>query len=298
MLRDVANLITATFPKSIVVDEDTPRDLWPIHANPTQIHQVLLNLCVNARDAMPSGGTLRLRAENCVLDAASAARIDGARPGAWLVLHVEDTGTGIPPEMLPRIWDSFFSTKPADKGTGLGLSTVRGIVETHHGFITLQTELNYGTTFRVYLPPEESAVAGDARASAPSAGSGRGELILFVDDEVLIRDTADAILRDAGYRVVTAADGYEATARFEARAAEIALIITDLDMPNVDGETLASAIHVFYPALKILAISGLASRGMKKKTLDFASAYLAKPFTAQALLHSVDQLLHGKTTPA
>jgi two-component system, cell cycle sensor histidine kinase and response regulator CckA len=152
ILQDTKNVITETFPKNIHISDGIPGNLWPITANPTQIHQVLLNLCVNARDAMPSGGRLSLRAENCVLDAATAQSMDGAKPGAWVVIHVEDTGSGIPDEALAHIWDPFFTTKGPGKGTGLGLSTVRGIVNNHKGFISLRTLRGQGTAFRVFFP--------------------------------------------------------------------------------------------------------------------------------------------------
>ncbi len=293
LLRDITTVVTETFPKSITLNEEVPNELWPILANPTQIHQVLLNLCVNARDAMPNGGTLTVGAENCVLDAKAAAAIEGAKPGAWLVLHIEDTGTGIPPAVVARMWEPFFSTKPLSKGTGLGLSTVRGIIETCHGFITLRTGLGRGTCFRVYLPAAQSVIAADGSAHPYSSKRGRGELILLVDDEELIRDLAGATLTKAGYRVITTADGFEAAGAFESNVGEIALIITDLDMPNVDGETLVEVIRTFKPHLKILAMSGGGSRQSKARPTEFASAFMAKPFSAETLLTHVDKLLHG-----
>ena len=295
LLRDITGLVTETFPKSIVFEEKFPAELWPIRANPTQIHQVLLNLCVNARDAMPKGGTLTVRAENCVLDAKAAAAFEGATPGAWLVLHVEDTGTGIPPEVLARIWDPFFTTKTTDKGTGLCLSTARGIVASHGGFITLETKLGRGTTFRVYLPAAEGAASAADVVRPLPAVRGHGELILFVDDEQSIREVAETILTRSGYRVITACDGVEAIARFATHATDVALIITDLDMPLLDGTALASAIRRLDPTKKILAMSGLGStsRLQKERTGEFASAFLAKPFTVDALLDSVAPLLPG-----
>jgi PAS domain S-box-containing protein len=151
---ETRNVITETFPKNIKLDSSIPGSLWSIVANPTQIQQVLLNLCVNARDAMPDGGMLTLRAENCFLDLekASAIGVEGAKPGDWVVLHVEDTGTGIPDEALAHIWDPFFTTKGPGKGTGIGLFTVRGIVSNHGGFISLRTQRGRGTTFRVHFP--------------------------------------------------------------------------------------------------------------------------------------------------
>src|SRR5580658_5331902 len=155
LLQEALTVAGETFPKNIRVEDNFPGNLWPIMADPTQIHQVLLNLCVNARDAMQDGGTLWLSAENCLLDEVTARKIGGARPGAWVVLHVEDSGTGIPAEALSQIWEPFFTTKGEGKGTGLGLSTVRSIVENHNGFISLKTQPGRGTIFRVYLPAAE-----------------------------------------------------------------------------------------------------------------------------------------------
>jgi len=292
LLHDISGIITQTFPKSILLREDVPNDLWPVMANLTQIHQVLLNLCVNARDAMPSGGTIQLRAANCRLDAAAARAIEGAAPGAWLMLQVSDSGTGITPEVLARIWEPFFTTKAAGQGTGLGLSTVRGIVETCRGFTTIETEVGRGTTVRVYLPAEHSS--GDPQGTlAPSAASrGQGELILLVDDERSIREIARDTLRHAGYRVVVAADGAEAIRVYEAQRAEIALVITDLDMPLIEGAALATFLRGKNPALKILAMSGSSSRSTQEKPCEFASAFMAKPFTVEQLLRHVGQLLH------
>jgi two-component system cell cycle sensor histidine kinase/response regulator CckA len=294
LLHDIVQVVTETFPKSILLDEQVPAGLWPIQANPTQIHQVLLNLCVNARDAMPQGGTLLLRAANCSLDHAAARAIDGASMGDWLVLEVGDTGTGIPPEILARIWDPFFTTKATGAGTGLGLSTVRGIVETCHGFITLRTEAGRGTTICIYLPAllevEEDADTAQSLAQAP----GNGELILLVDDEESIRELAGTTLTQAGYKVITAVDGFAAMQLFEAHSSEVALVITDLDMPNMNGESLRHIIHTFRPTLKILTMSGNGSnRPPASEPGLAASAHIAKPFTVQTLLTQVQRLLRG-----
>ena len=198
LMRDIVSVIEQTFPKAIELVHQIPADLWPVQGNASQIHQVLLNLCVNARDAMPQGGTLRISAANRRLDGAEAVAIPGARPGAWLVLEISDTGTGIPPELLERIWQPFFTTKGAGKGTGLGLSTVRGIVAGHQGFIELRTEAGLGTTFRVSLPAVESEPAQSASKPPFAIPDGQGELILVVDNVEAIRDTVAAILGKHG----------------------------------------------------------------------------------------------------
>jgi two-component system cell cycle sensor histidine kinase/response regulator CckA len=299
LMRDIASVMSGTFPKSITIEDYIPADLWPIKANPTQIHQVLLNLCVNARDAMPNGGTLRLKAENRTLENARASAIPGGRAGAFVVLDVEDTGTGIPPEVLKQMWQPFFTTKEAGKGTGLGLSTVRGIVENHNGFVEVKTDVGSGTCFRIYFPAAEDGTTERSSASAAPMPFGRGELILVVDDERHIRDMTATMLARSGYRAIVASDGAEAAALFAQRAAEIRLVITDLHMPNLDGATLCRALRRINPAAKVLVVSGLSStlgnRPADYKPEEFADDLLHKPFKPEALLAKVHRLL---ATPA
>jgi two-component system cell cycle sensor histidine kinase/response regulator CckA len=293
LMKDALSVTNETFPKNIRVIETIPTNLWPVMADPTQVHQVILNLCVNARDAMPGGGTLSLGAENCLLDEVTARKIDGGRPGAWTVLYVEDSGTGIPAEALSHIWEPFFTTKGEGKGTGLGLSTVRSIVANHNGFITLKTQPGRGTTFRVYLPAAElKANVGVIDAAAPKEDRGNGELVLVVDDEPQIRDITAAMLSRNGYRVLTAGDGAEAVALFATRSGEISVLITDLIMPNLDGAALANIALHLNPRLKVLAMSGLSSANRTGKTERFGGAFLFKPFKLQALLAAVGALLH------
>jgi PAS domain S-box-containing protein len=294
LARDIVELIEETFPKSIKLEQHFPGDTWPIRANPTQIHQVLLNLCVNSRDAMPGGGTLRLRTGNRRLEPAQALAIPGARPGAFVTIEVEDTGTGIPAEALAHIWEPFFTTKQAGKGTGLGLSTVRGIIESHQGFIELQTTAGQGTTFRINLPAAESDTATDQLAAPPFLPRGSGELLLLVDDEATNRDVTHATLARYGYRVLAAASGTEGVSLFIPRSDEIRLLITDLHMPNLDGASLTRILQRIKPGLKVLAISGLTSGPVgtaTEKPDQFATDYLQKPFKPEALLLKVHKLL-------
>lgn len=293
LLRETANVIRETFPKNIRLEDNIPSNLVPIMADPTQIHQVILNLCVNARDAMPSGGTLRLRAENCRLDQEAASKFEGAAAGSWLVLHIEDSGSGIPDETLSHIWEPFFTTKEAGKGTGLGLSTVRGIVESHKGFISLKTLPGHGTTFRVYLPATEIPASGATAVPARTrVVQGKGELVLIVDDEPQIRDVTAAILSRHGYRVLIAGDGIEAVALFAPRSSEISVVVTDLRMPNLDGAALAHIVRRLNPSVKTLAVSGLSSGADAAEMKRLAGAFLYKPFKADALLQAVASLLH------
>jgi CheY-like chemotaxis protein len=289
------SVVRESFPKDITLDARLQDNLWPILADPTQVHQVLLNLCVNARDAMRAGGTLTLNAENCLLSEGAARRIEGASAGAWVVLHVADTGTGIPADVLEHIWEPFFTTKGAEGGTGLGLSTVRGIVENHKGFITLSTHAGRGTTFRVHLPAAEvKKEGGNVEPIQPSAMEGAGELIVVVDDDARIREMTAAILSRHGYRVLTASDGTEAVAIFAARGTEISMIVTDVRMPNLDGAALANVVLQLNPLVKILAMSGLSSGGQNGQMQRYAGAFLYKPFKVEALLHAVHGLLHSE----
>lgn len=294
LLRDISGVIAGTFPKSIRLEDYIPSDLWPITANPTQIHQVLLNLSVNARDAMPNGGTLQLRAENRVLDLTAANAIEGARAGLFLVLHVEDTGTGIAPEVIARMWEPFFTTKETGKGTGLGLSTVRGIVENHNGFIQVTTAPGRGSAFHIFLPAAEGAVPVRADAPTRRLAPGKGELILVVDDERYIRDMTRTMLTRAGYRVILAGDGAEAATVFAQHAADIRLVITDLHMPNLDGAMLGRALRRINPAARLLVMSGMSSALGNRpayKPEEFANGFLHKPFKPEALLAKVQELL-------
>jgi PAS domain S-box-containing protein len=289
LLRDIASIITETFPKALQFVEEVDGNLWTIRADTTQIHQVLLNLCINARDAMPAGGTLTLRAGNCRLDEAAARAIEGASPGVWLRLEVGDTGTGIPPAVLARIWEPFFTTKAPGKGTGLGLSTVRGIVERHLGFVTVQTAAGQGTTFTVYLPAAEGAP--EAENPAPAVSRGAGELVLIVDDEEAIRDVTTGILTHHNYRVLVANDGIEGVGLIAKHGLEIRLVITDFNMPGLSGDVLARVARSLNPTIKIIGMSGGDESRQVATTDPYADVFLAKPFKAETLLNEVQRLL-------
>ncbi|MDB6168834.1 MAG: hybrid sensor histidine kinase/response regulator [Verrucomicrobia bacterium] len=297
LLRDVGEVIEASFPKSIVLDEQVPDALWPIHANPTQIHQILLNLAVNARDAMmPRGGTLRLRAENRTL--VEPAALEGARPGEFLILEVSDTGTGMAPEVIARIWEPFFTTKAEDKGTGLGLSTVRGIAAAHGGFVTVESRVGYGSCFRVFLPAVKPAGHASAPVAEPATPQGNGELVLIADDEADVRDLIAAILVQHGYQVLTCKDGIEAIGLFSRRGPEIKAVVTDISMPNLGGAALALVLRRLQPAIPILATSGLGSADPAGASESAAfSATLSKPFTVDALLLAVHRILLKSSIP-
>lgn len=301
--RDVVSIVEASFPKNIIVEQHIATGAWPVQANPTQIHQVLLNLCVNARDAMPQGGTLSIRVSNRKLDSDEAAALPEARAGEWLVLEVADTGTGIPADIVPHIWDSFFTTKAPGKGTGLGLATVRSIVTAHLGFIGLETAVGKGTTFRVFLPAsrDPEAKASESGSPFPVPATIREELILVVDDDASVREIIAAVLAQHDYRVITCADGIEAIVNYNAKARDIALVITDVDMPNLGGAILAATLRRLNPQLRIVAMSGLSSAGVAREDVEeikrIAAAFLPKPFSATDLLAVVHRVLNPNPNP-
>lgn len=298
LIRDIADVISETFPKNIRLTTQCPNDLWLISANPTQVHQVILNLSVNARDAMPAGGDLRISASNCLLDEAAAAALENGRAGAYVRLEIADTGTGMAPEILARIWEPFFTTKGAGKGTGLGLPTVRGIVQSHHGFMSLATAPGRGTTFQIHLPAEHTASGAEPGRHPVELPRGQGELVLVVDDETSVRDLATAILMRHGYRVLAAASGLDALALFVPRSNEVSLIVTDLNMPALDGLAFSGIIRRLSPAVRILMMSGMApsaAPGKARPTKD--TPFLAKPFSVAALLTAVHHTLHPDELP-
>ncbi|MBI3885542.1 MAG: response regulator [Opitutae bacterium] len=294
LVRDIADVALETFPKSITIATDLPGDLWLVQANPSQIHQVLLNLCVNARDAMPRGGKLTLAMHNSRPAAGGPPVPASLAPGPTVVITVSDTGTGIPPDVLEKIWDPFYTTKAPTKGTGLGLSTTRGIIESLGGSIAVETALGAGTTFTVSLPALEATVARDSAQPFALAPTCNNELILIIDDETHIRDVARATLVQFGYRVLLAPDGAEAVPLYAARAADIALVITDLNMPNLDGLGFAQIARQMKPDVKIILSSGFGSSHHLGEARRLCEGFLQKPFTVEELLRQVHQVLHPK----
>ncbi len=301
ILNEIGNIAVDTFPKSIEVQVDCVKNAWLLHGDPTQIHQVVMNLCVNARDAMPGGGRLELKLENVRLDETYAQMHPDARPGPHVCIAVGDQGTGIPPEIRDRIFEPFFTTKETGRGTGLGLSTVRGIVRSHGGFINLYSELGRGTTFRVYLPASEADLAA-AAAEAPRKLEnlrGRGEMILLVDDEAAIRRVASRTLETFGYRVLTAANGAEGVSLYVLHRHEIAVVLSDLAMPVMDGLAMAHALKSIAPEVRMIGTSGLATAGVEAKLRDLGvEHFLNKPFVAENLLRSLRELIDGQPDPA
>ena len=292
LIKEVIRILRETLPKSIAVRFFIPDNLWTVQADPTQIHQVLMNLCVNSRDAMPQGGTLTLKAENVAIDADYTAMHADARVGKFVMIAIGDTGGGIAPENLDKIFDPFFTTKEIGKGTGLGLSTVIGIVKGHSGFINVYSEPGRGTRFDVYLPAIETAENHDAVAVQAGLPAGSGEYVLIADDEELIRNVAQATLQTHGYRVLTAADGAEALAVYQKHKKQIAVVITDMMMPVMDGAALTRALLKVNPKISIIATSGLLETNeTRRKYSPKIKAFLPKPFTAEKLLVALARVL-------
>jgi PAS domain S-box-containing protein len=288
IILDVEKLLRETFPRSIRLQVRAPRDLWPVQGIATQLNQVLMNLCVNARDAMPNGGRLEITAENTVLHELYARQRGDARPGPHVLLTVSDSGTGIPPDVLPRIFEPFFSTKEVGKGTGLGLSTVANIVKGHEGFLHVYSELGKGTAFKVYLPALASEVTRRQDTEPEPLPRGKGECVLVVDDEAGVRQVAKASLESHGYRVFTASDGTEALTIFIQQRAQIDLVLTDMMMPFMDGPSLIRALRNLDPAVRIIGCSGLMdAQRLAQLSESGPLDLLQKPFDIARLLKTV-----------
>ena len=252
LLRDLKNIIKDTFPKNIQLSFSIPNDTWTIFGDPTQVGQILMNLSVNARDAMPNGGTLTIGVENCVIDEQYAAMNIEAKPGRYVKISVTDSGAGIPPDLRKKIFDPFFTTKELNKGTGLGLSTVVAIVKGHGGILNVYSELRKGTTFKIYLPAMEISSAGRKQQPEPvTMPRGNGEMVLIVDDEASFRSIISQTLQAFGYRVLTATDGADAMAVYTEHKNEIAVILTDMMMPVMSGPATIHALKRINPAIKV-----------------------------------------------
>jgi len=269
-------------------------DLWTITGDSTQLHQVLLNLCLNARDAMPDGGKLSIQLENTVLDETYVSLHLDAKPAAYLVITVTDTGMGIPPELQDKIFEPFFTTKDMGKGTGLGLSSVLAIVKSHGGFINFYSEAGQGSTFKIYLPASaEPGAAEIAAVDQTKLPGGQNELVLVVDDEESIRRTAKKLLERFGYRVLLAENGAEAVSIYTQRKNEIALVLTDMAMPIMDGLATIIALKAINPGVKIIGSSGLDANGTVAKASGAGvKHFIPKPYTAEVMLQTVHKILH------
>jgi PAS domain S-box-containing protein len=292
LIQEMETLMMGSFPKNLEILVKYDPKLPNVLGDPTQLHQVLMNLCVNARDAMPQGGTLMLAAQSASLDAAQASSIPEAKPGNYLLLRVSDTGTGMPPEIQDRIFEPFFTTKAQDKGTGLGLSTVMGIVKGHGGFLKVYSQPGQGSTFNIYLPIDRATNDTEHLAKPAVKLRGQGETILLVDDEPGVREVARALLQRMNFKVLVASDGTEGLKQVSQNHAELRGIITDLHMPQMDGLAFIRALRQKLPNIPVVVSSGRAD--------DFTTGefnklgrvnFLEKPFTEEALAAAVAKML-------
>ena len=300
VIADLTRVIGETFPKSIAIAAHVADDLWRVRGEATQIHQILLNLCVNARDAMPRGGSLTIRADNIQLDGAAARRGRNAEPGAYVRLCVTDTGAGIPADIADKIFDPFFTTKPLGEGTGLGLATVVGIVKSQGGSLSFDSHVGQGTAFEVLLPAQFGAAARIEVVEPSIPPPGNRETILVVDDEANIRSVLSGALSRHNYEVLAAADGAEAAAVFARHVNTIKLVIADIDMPFIDGVTLTKVLRNLNPTIKVILSTGTVNARAMAQAAEFNgvgfTSVLGKPYTAARVLAVVHEALHGETS--
>lgn len=298
LIREMIAIMRETFPRGITISDSVPSHLWPVMADATQLHQVLLNLCVNARDAMPNGGRLSITAQNARVEAGDQATHLKPRPGPHVLLSVSDTGIGIPQHVLDRMFEPFFTTKEMGKGTGLGLSTVLGVVKSHGGFITVYSEVNRGSVFKIYLPADLTSVEGALR-ERPRSPKGDQQLILIVDDDASIRTSLRRTLEEHNYRVLSAADGREALSVFKEQPQAVKLLLTDLMMPGMNGIALIREVRRLAPHVRVIAASGLhdSDRGEELAALG-VTEILAKPCESGEILEAVERGLRENPQPS
>ncbi|MBW4612694.1 MAG: PAS domain S-box protein [Desmonostoc vinosum HA7617-LM4] len=293
LLQEIEQIIKQTFPKSITCQTNIPENLWYVCGNTTQIHQVLMNLVVNARDAMPNGGILRIAAENFIIDEHYTQINIDAQMGSYIAIMVTDTGMGMSLETQERIFEPFFSTKEIGKGTGLGLSTALGIIKNHGGFVNVYSQVDRGTQFTVYLP---ASAYKDTRSLSQELEplTGNGELILVVDDEAVIREITKLSLETYNYQVLTASDGVEAIAIYTQYQQEISVVLLDMMMPSMSGAIAIRKLKKINPDITIIATSGLLSHQNITEVAGMGvSAFLSKPCTAKELLQAISAVKWG-----
>lgn len=290
LIAEVKHTALETFPKTVKIQTNVAPDLWTVFGDATQLHQVLMNLCINASDAMPCGGTLDIEAFNFLVDNNYARLHLDAKVGPHLVISVSDTGVGIVPDVMDRIFEPFFTTKEFGQGTGLGLSTVHMIVKSHGGFVDVASSIGQGTQMKVYLPAIHAIEP--VQTEEPKIPLGNGELILVVDDEEPIRETCKVSLESYNYRVLTANNGLEAIALYAEHRHKIQLAIIDMMMPTMDGAMAIRALERINPDIKIIAMSGLLSDNEVSNPVDgYIKAFLPKPLAIAELLTKIQQIL-------
>ena len=290
---EVVRILRNTFPKNIELQTEVADDLQTIQGDATQLHQCLLNLCVNARDAMPDGGSLRLEAANVAVDSSLAAIVPDASPGPHVLWRVIDSGHGIDAENLQRIFDPFFTTKGPDAGTGLGLSTTLGIVRGHGGFLRVHSTPGRGTQIAIYLPAVETPSAKTGNAADPLQ-RGSGEIIRVVDDELSLRKIATRALKRLNYTPLTATGGMDALELIAERGAEIQAVVTDLNMPRMNGLEFVRRLRETLPDIPVTVASGLLDDEMSKAFTECRiTESMNKPYTQAQLSQVLQRMLKG-----
>jgi two-component system, cell cycle sensor histidine kinase and response regulator CckA len=293
ILNEITRIVHATFTKSIQLETDIPTDLGNISGNPTQVYQALLNICVNARDAMPDGGTLSIRAENISIGPNNEHSYLKIRHGSYIAISISDTGTGIPHEIRDKLFSPFFTTKEEGKGTGLGLPTVEFILRNHGGYIEVDSEENRGSTFTLFFPvSDEPAV--EPKKEAEDLPTGNGACVLIIDDEAAVREMISEILHSHNYEVLVAKDGAEGLAKYLHFKDRIDVVLTDNNMPNFNNEHLITSLREANPDVKVVLTTG--SHEAQRDFQDLRppiAGFLHKPYTTHSLL----TLLHKTLNP-
>jgi PAS domain S-box-containing protein len=293
IIEEIAKIAKETFPKTVRVRTNYADDVRLVEGDPTQLHQVLLNLSLNARDAMSEGGSLSLTAENFDVDEQYATMTPGLKAGPHVLISVMDTGTGIAQDIVEKIFDPFFTTKETGMGTGLGLSSALGIVRSHGGVIKVYSAAN-GSTFRVYLPSTAGVFQADETKAQTDVPTGHGETILIVDDELAIREVAKVVLSKSGYKVLAADDGPSALALFMQQSKEIDVVLTDVVMPIMSGMVLARTLRKMDVKAKVIVSSARDSDYNPGELTDIGvQGCLDKPYSRATLLRAVDRVLHN-----
>ncbi|MFM2062870.1 MAG: hypothetical protein RLZZ507_2540 [Cyanobacteriota bacterium] len=292
LITEIIQIAKQTFPKSIEFSAQIPEDLWTVSGDSTQLHQVLMNLVLNARDAMPEGGLLTISAENRFIDEVYTQMHLEANVGDYIVISVTDTGMGMCPEILERIFEPFFTTKEVGAGTGLGLSTAAFIIKSHNGFVTVSSQVGKGSTFKIFLPSVEAHQLPSLEQLEILPGT--GELILVVDDEPQIRDVAKIILENHNYRTLTASNGIEAIALYAQNKQQISAVLMDMIMPEMDGVTAIYTLQKMNPEVQVIACSGLGTIELLPQSAETkVQAVLLKPYTANDLLKNLNQVIRN-----
>jgi PAS domain S-box-containing protein len=298
IIRDVVTLLTDTLPRTISIETNVKQDLWLVRANSTQLVQTLINLGINARDAMPKGGRLVFGVENTMLDEAVVKANPGTKAGPHVLFTVSDTGTGIPSEMLSHIFDPFFTTKPSGKGTGLGLSTVMGIIKGHCGLIQVHSEVGQGTEFRLYIPAVVATVPTVGKAPGTAPPRGHGETVLVIDDEDGVREIVRKLLVAFGFNVLVAPNGLEGLSLYRRHRDQVKVVLTDMMMPGLQGAEVIKELRSLNSDVRIVAMSGIMSELAPLPKERGRLAILSKPMSGPELVRAIQSVLPAETVHA